>query len=148
MISLVENGNLFDSQMQTIVNPINIVSTMGKGLALEFKKRYPEYYQGYKKCCDDNLLKTGCVYIHRKTTPWILSFPTKEHWRNPSKIEYIIDGLDFFVQHYQEKGITSIAFPALGCQNGGLDWEEVKAIMLEKLGDLPIDIEIYAPLNK
>lgn len=145
MIEIIENGNLFNSQKQTIVNTINTVGVMGKGLALEFKHKYPDYFKGYKKHCDNHLVKTGRVYLHKKTTPWILSFPTKEHWCNPSKIEWIEQGLDYLVANYKTMGIESLAIPALGCTNGGLNWEEVKPLIVAKLETLPIEIELYAP---
>ncbi len=142
MIEYVK-GNIFDSPAQVIVNPVNTVGVMGKGLALEFKKKYPEMFSAYKKMCENKALTTGKLMLHFSPDHWILLFPTKEHWRNPSKIEYIENGLKKFVNTYAEKNITSIAFPKLGCGNGELDWAVVKPLMEKYLKPLPIDIYIY-----
>lgn len=144
MIKLV-SGNILDSNMQTITNTVNTVAVMGKGLALEFKHKYPDYYAEYKDLCLQNEFKPGIPYLHKKYNPWILSFPTKEHWRNPSKLEWIETGLRIIAKDYNRVGIESIAIPALGCSNGGLKWESVHKLMLDILVDLPIDIEIYEP---
>ena len=139
-------GNIFDSTKQTLVNTVNCVGVMGKGVALEFKKRYPAMYSEYVSLCEQKKLKPGKPYLYSDLTGTsILMFPTKDHWRSPSKMDYITDGLDWFAEHYKDLGIQSISFPPLGCGNGGLTWEMVGPIMYNKLKDLPIDIEIYAP---
>lgn len=142
---IYKEGNLFNSDCQTLVNTVNCVGVMGKGIALEFKKRYPKMYLTYKSLCSKNLLKIGTLQLYKKEEQWILNFPTKLDWRDPSKLEYIKLGLEKFVETYKEKGITSIAFPKLGCNNGGLSWEkDVKPLMEEYLGNLEdIYIEIY-----
>lgn len=146
MIKVINNGNIFDSKMQTITCTINTVGVMGRGIALEFKRRYPNYYKGYRKHCEQGLVTTGKIYLHKKTNPWILSFPTKEHWKNPSKIEWIEQGLDYLADNYKRMGIESLALPALGCANGGLDWEIIRILIIKKLENLPIEIELYAPI--
>ena len=139
-------GNIFDSTMQTLVNTVNCVGVMGKGLALEFKRRFPDMFKEYVKLCEQKQVRPGQPYLYQDFLGTsILNFPTKDHWRSPSKLEYIINGLDWFVEKYKSYGITSIAFPPLGCGNGGLSWETVSPIMYEKLSQLPIKIEIYAP---
>lgn len=139
-------GNLFNTTMQTLVNTVNCVGVMGKGIALDFKQRYPDMFKEYVALCEQNKVHPGQPYIYRDLIGTsILVFPTKDHWRSPSKLQYIIDGLDWFVKNYQKYGITSIAFPPLGCGNGGLSWDVVGPIMYEKLNNLPIDIEVYAP---
>ena len=139
-------GNMFDSSMKTLVNTVNCVGVMGKGVALEFKKRFPEMYKEYARLCDQKQVLPGKPYFYQDLCGTsILVFPTKDHWRSPSKLKYIVDGLDWFVQNYQNYNITSIAFPPLGCGNGGLTWDVVGPIMYEKLYSLPIDVEIYAP---
>lgn len=139
-------GNLFDSKAKTLVNTINCVGVMGKGIALEFKKRYPLMFDEYRHLCAIGDVKPGQPYIYTDIEGnTVLQFPTKDHWRSPSQLKYIIDGLDWFCAHYKEYGITSIAFPPLGCGNGGLPWEIVGPIMYRKLKDLPIDITIFAP---
>lgn len=138
---------IFNVNAQTIVNTVNCVGVMGAGLALECKLRYPEMYQDYLNYCENRRLKVGKPYVYRGYDhPWIMNFPTKDHWRYPSKMEWIRDGLEYFVTKYKEGGITSIAFPKLGCDKGGLDWNEVKLIMEEYLTD--IDIDVYICLDR
>lgn len=142
----IKIGNIFESNMQTIVNTINCVGVMGKGIALEFKKKYPQMYKEYVGMCARGEIKPGEPYLYRDILGTsILNFPTKDHWKSPSKLSYIIDGLNWFIKNYAELSITSIAFPPLGCGNGGLSWELVGPIMYHTLKDLPIDVEIYAP---
>lgn len=139
-------GNLFESNAKTLVNTINCVGVMGKGIALEFKKRYPLMFDEYRQLCAIGDIKPGQPYLYTDMEGnSILQFPTKDHWRSPSQLKYIVDGLDWFRDHYAEYGISSIAFPPLGCGNGGLSWEIVGPIMYEKLKDLPIDVTIFAP---
>lgn len=142
MIKYVK-GDLFSTPAQVLVNTVNLDGVMGKGIALQFKRLYPDMFVKYQEYCEKGCLDIGKLWLYKTNHKWILNFPTKIHWRNPSKLEYIIKGLDKFIETYQEKGITSIAFPKLGCGNGGLDWNEVKKIMNEKLKNIPIDIYIY-----
>lgn len=147
MIKYIE-GDMFSTPAQTIVNPVNTVGVMGKGLALDFKKRYPEMFNRYKKICEMKQLTTGKLMLYYAPDHWILLFPTKEHWRNPSKLEYIENGLAAFVKKYSDKDIQSIAFPKLGCGNGELNWEDVKPIMEKYLSNLNIDVYIYTGIGK
>lgn len=138
-------GDLFESKCTTLVNTINCIGVMGKGIALEFKKRFPEMYKDYVAKCKSGKVTVGTPYLFVTESKNILNFPTKSHWRSPSQLSYIIDGLDWFVKNYEKLKIESIAFPALGCGNGGLPWKIVGPLMYQTLKDLPIDIEIYAP---
>lgn len=146
MIEYIE-GNIFDSPAQVIVNTVNTVGVMGKGLALSFKKRYPDMFESYKKVCEKHQLTIGKLMLYKEADHWILLFPTKENWRKPSKLEYIEKGLMKFVNTYAEKHITSIAFPKLGCGNGELDWNLVRPLMEKYLKPLPIDVYIYLGMN-
>ncbi len=141
----VINGNIFNSKCQTIVNTVNCVGVMGKGIALVYKLRYPDMYITYKKYCEKGLIKPGILWLYNKeiNAPAILNFPTKNHWKYPSKIEWLALGLLKFVDTYKEKGITSIAFPLLGTHNGGLSKDLVLNLMKEHLGSCTIPIEIY-----
>lgn len=143
----IKQGDIFTSKCTTITNTINCVGVMGKGIALEFKKKYPEMFLDYSNRCKSHLVKPGEPYVFENGLfgEKILNFPTKDHWRNPSQLSYIEKGLDWFCEHYKEYDIDSIAFPALGCGNGGLRWDVVGPIMYQKLSSLPIEIEIYAP---
>lgn len=139
------NGDMFSSPAQVLVNTVNTVGVMGKGVALTFKKIYPDMYDQYKIFCDNRQLTIGKLQLYKTPGKWILNFPTKENWRNPSKLEYIEAGLKKFSNTYKEKGIKSIAFPMLGCGNGGLDFEtQVKPLMDKYLSSLDdIDIFVY-----
>lgn len=142
----VKIGNIFESSQSVLVNTINCVGVMGKGIAQAFKEKYPKMFEEYKDMCSKKLIVTDKNYPYYENGKIkILNFPTKQHWRSPSKLDDIIKGLDWFVEHYEKLNITSIAFPPLGCGNGGFDWETVGPIMYKKLYKLPIDIEIYAP---
>lgn len=139
-------GDLFASEAQTLVNTVNCVGVMGKGVALEFKKRFPSLFEDYAERCERKQVKLGEPYLYRGAgNKLVLNFPTKGHWRSPSRLADIEAGLDYFVKHYAEWGITSIAFPPLGCGNGGLEWSEVGPLVYGKLHKLPIAMEIYAP---
>lgn len=139
-------GDLFSSQAQTLVNTVNCVGVMGKGVALEFKKRFPALFGDYVARCSGKQVRLGEPYVFRDAGgKLIVNFPTKNHWRSPSRLIDIEHGLDYFVQHYADWGITSIAFPPLGCGNGGLEWSEVGPLIHGKLHRLPINVEVYAP---
>jgi appr-1-p processing domain protein len=142
MLKYVE-GDLFCSPAQVLVNTVNTVGVMGKGIALEFKKKYPKMFSQYKEQCDKHRMVIGKLMLWYAPDYWILQFPTKEHWRSPSKLEYIEKGLMTFVRKYANYNISSIAFPKLGCGNGELDWNDVKPLMEKYLKDLPIEVFIY-----
>lgn len=147
MIEYIE-GDIFDSPAQVIVNTVNTVGVMGKGIALAFKQRYPDMFERYKTACEKHLLSIGKLMLFYEPDHWLLLFPTKENWRNPSKLEFIEKGLMKFVNTYAEKSITSIAFPRLGCGNGELDWNAVQPLMEKYLKPLPIDVYIYLGINQ
>lgn len=140
-------GDIFSSPAQVIVNTVNTMGVMGKGLALSFKKKYPDMFKAYQIACDKKQLMIGKLLLFYAPDHWILLFPTKENWRYPSKIEYLEKGLQKFVNTYAQKNITSIAFPRLGCGNGELNWDDVKPIMEKYLKNLPIDVFIYLGKN-
>lgn len=139
-------GNMFESKMQTLVNTVNCVSVMGKGVALEFKKQFPAMYKDYKTRCAAGQVRLGKPYHYSDVLGTsIVNFPTKEHWRSPSRLEDIIHGLDYFAAHFREWGVTSVAMPPLGCGNGGLEWSLVGPLMYQRLCSPGIPVEIYAP---
>ncbi len=136
--------NIFESNAQVLVNTVNTVGVMGKGLAQAFKKLYPDMFESYQNLCETEQLDIGNLHVYKTVNKWVLNFPTKKNWRSPSKLEYIELGLKKFVSEYERLGITSVAFPLLGCGNGGLDWErEVKPLMERYLKSLPIEIFIH-----
>jgi len=138
-------GNIFNTKAQTVVNTVNCVGVMGKGIALVYKLRYPKMFDLYKEYCRRKLIDIGKLWLYKgeENAPWVLNFPTKFHWKYPSRIEYIEMGLKKFVDTYKEKGITSVAFPLLGTHNGGLDQEEVLQLMCHYLKQCNIPVEIY-----
>ena len=141
-------GNIFESNVKTLVNTVNCVGVMGKGVALEFKRRYPDMFQEYVRLCKEGKVHPGEPYYYQDLFgASIINFPTKDHWRSSSKLSYIVNGLRWFRKNYEKLGITSIAFPPLGCGNGGLTWGMVGPLMYHHLKDLPIDVEIYAPFG-
>ena len=138
-----QKGDIFESHAQVIVNTVNCKGAMGRGLALSFKERYPAMFAVYQQECKSGKLRIGRPTLYQGSTPWILNFPTKYHWRLPSKLEYIEKGLEFLVANYKKAGIKSIAFPKLGTQNGKLSWDEVGPLMAKYLSQLDIDVYIY-----
>jgi O-acetyl-ADP-ribose deacetylase (regulator of RNase III) len=136
-----KQGNLLEEDAQALVNAVNCVGVMGKGIALQFKQAYPENFRQYKKACDAKEVQPGRMF----TVPtgelfnpkYIINFPTKRHWRSQSKLEDIQTGIKTLVAEVQQLGITSIAIPALGCGNGGLDWVEVKPLIESAFVELP-----------
>jgi len=136
--------SLFDSPAQTLVNTVNIVGVMGKGIALAFKQLYPDMFKEYQRLCQEGKLDTGILHIYRTPNKVIINFPTKKHWRQPSRVEYVKAGLEKFVANYTKYGISSISFPQLGCGNGELDWEsQVQPLMEHYLHRLPIPVYIH-----
>lgn len=140
--------NLLGANAEALVNTVNTVGVMGKGIALQFKKKFPENFKAYKRACDNKEVKIGRMLVFsfdRLTNPrYIINFPTKNHWREKSRLEYVSDGLDDLVREVRDLGIHSIAVPPLGCGNGGLDWEEeVRPLMEDAFTRIP-DVTIYA----
>lgn len=116
---------------------------MGAGIALECRMRYPFMFYRYKELCDQRLMRPGKLYLFEAEDRWILNFPTKDHWKLPSRAEYLTSGLEKFVEIYKQKRITSVAFPLLGTQHGGMEGKEVLEIMKRYLDKLDIPVEIY-----
>lgn len=146
MIKYLE-GTVFNSPAKTIVNAVNCAGVMGAGIALEFKLRYPEMYDEYARLCENKQMIIGVPKIYKYCDEkWIMNFPTKSHWRYPSKIQWIESSLKYFSENYKKIDIESIAFPKLGTNNGGLDWQDVKVLMEKYLND--IDIPVYICLDE
>jgi len=146
-----KSGDLFKSDKHTLVNTVNCVGVMGAGVAKKAKQLFPSMYEDYSVRCDKKSVQPGVPYLWKNPDPnaqWILNFPTKNHWRYDSKVEWIENGLDCFLKDYKELGISSIAFSALGCGRGGLWWVDVKPIMEHYLRKLDIPVEIYRPQIK
>lgn len=145
MVTVV-SGDLLDSEAQTLVNAVNCVGVMGKGIALAFKRRFPTMFADYAERCKDGRVRLGEPYLYRGSAPpWILNFPTKDHWRSASKLEDIVAGLAYLEAHYREWGVASLAVPALGCGAGQLEWEAVSPVLHIALDRLAIPVWLYAP---
>jgi O-acetyl-ADP-ribose deacetylase (regulator of RNase III) len=138
-------GNLLRDNAQALVNTVNTVGVMGKGLALQFKRAFPEVFQVYEAACRDGEVQPGRILSVRigDTDRWVLNFPTKRHWRQPSRLEDVEAGLNDLVRLLAELEIRSVAVPPLGCGNGGLDWAVVRPLIVERLGGLDVDIRLY-----
>jgi O-acetyl-ADP-ribose deacetylase (regulator of RNase III) len=143
MLTYVEES-IFSSPARVLVNTVNTVGVMGKGIALEFKKLYPDMFNSYQIQCEEGQFDIGSLQLYKTPNKWVLNFPTKKHWRSPSRVEYIEAGLETFVRLYGELDINSISFPQLGCGNGELDWEsQVRPVMEKHLSHLPIDVFVH-----
>ena len=140
---IYSEGTVFNVDTQALVNTVNCTGVMGAGIALEFMLRYPEMFEDYELKCKDKRIVTGRVdYYKNEDGRMIVNFPTKWHFKYPSKLIWIEQGLQDFVKTYQKNGITSIAFPKLGTSNGGLNWNDVKILMEKYLSNLDIDVYI------
>lgn len=142
----VLTGNILESKAQTLVNTVNCVGVMGKGIALDFKNRFPEMFRDYEQRCRRGEVILGRPYLFKSLLPpWILNFPTKGHWRSVSNLRDIKKGLSYLLEHHKEWGITSIAVPPLGCGHGQLEWSIVGPTLYRYLSKLSIPVELYAP---
>lgn len=143
-------SDLFLSPGQALVNTVNTVGVMGKGIAKDFKAIYPEMFTEYQTACEAGEFGIGDLLYYRSRNKTVVNLPTKRHWRGPSRLEYVEEGLRAFVASYRSEGVTSVAFPQLGCGNGELDWEsQVRPLMVRYLGPLsiPVYIHIYSDTN-
>lgn len=143
-------GNLFDAEVDAIVNTVNTVGVMGKGIALMFKERFPDNYKAYAAAAKRGEVQTGRMFVTASpelTGPrWIINFPTKQHWRGSSRLEWIEAGLRDLRTVIAVKGIRSIALPPLGSGNGGLDWNTVRPLIERAIGDLDgVEVVVYEP---
>ena len=142
----VRMADIFESKAQTLVNTVNRVGVMGKGIALGFKTRFPDMYADYVARCKLQQVTLGEPYLYRTLfPPWVLNFPTKDHWRSVARLDDIVSGLRYIVGHYKSWGITSLAVPPLGCGEGQLEWSVVGPTLFRYLDQLEIPVELYAP---
>lgn len=146
---IYKEGNILDEKADALVNTVNTVGVMGKGIALKFKNEFPENYKKYLDAVNRKEITVGKVQIvpvyGLRGVKYIVNFPTKAHWRYPSNIQWIKDGLKDLREKIQSLKIESIAIPPLGCGNGGLNWQEVKPLIVEALSGLEITVLVYEP---
>lgn len=146
-------GNLLDSEAEALINTVNTVGVMGKGIALMFKEAFPENFKRYAAACKTGEVEVGRMFVTERQEllgpKWIINFPTKKHWRHPSRMEWIVDGLKDLQKAIVENGIRSVAIPPLGSGNGGLEWKLVLKEIQESLSDLKnVDIVVFEPTKK
>ena len=147
---LYETGNLLESKAEALVNTVNTVGVMGKGIALQFKNMFPNNFKIYAKACNNEEVKIGKLLVTEDDSMFsgkkiIINFPTKTSWRKPSEYSYIKEGLVELIKLVYERGIKSIAIPPLGTGNGGLNWNKVKLILEKELSNVDCDIHIFQP---
>lgn len=146
-----KQGDLLKSEAQALVNTVNCVGVMGKGVALQFKHAFPENFKAYEKACKANLVQPGKMFTFDAGTlmqsRWIINFPTKRHWRDGSRIEDVEAGLSALVEEVKRLKIKSIAIPPLGCGNGGLDWSQVRPLIVRAFDEMPeVDVQLFEPV--
>ena len=144
-----ESGNLLQSDAEALVNTVNTVGVMGKGIALQFKQAFPENFKAYEAACRRNEICLGKMFVFHTNTfhnpRYIINFPTKGHWKAKTRIQDIESGLRDLVQVIHSERIKTIAIPPLGCGNGGLDWNRVRPIIEKALHELNATIVLYSP---
>ena len=143
-------GNLLAAHAQALVNTVNTVGVMGKGIALQFKEAFPENFRAYAEACKRGEVTVGTMFVtetQRLGDPrWVINFPTKKDWRHPSKLEYVESGLQDLIRVIRERRIESVALPPLGCGHGGLDWALVRSLIVAATDDIPgVRVEVYIP---
>lgn len=142
-------GNLLESDAEALINTVNTMGVMGKGIALQFKEQFPVNFSIYAKACKNKELVPGQLLTVKENTltgpKLVINFPTKTVWFRKSSYQYIEDGLAALAKEIEQKNIKSIAIPPLGCGNGGLQWDKVKALIVKYLGNLDVDIRVYEP---
>ena len=145
-----KTGNILTEDAEVLVNTVNCVGVMGRGLALQFKKAFPDNFKAYASACQRGEVRPGRMFIFETgqlTYPhYIINFPTKRHWRAKSRIEDIEAGLGDLVREIRERNIRSIAIPPLGSGLGKLDWADVRARIEEVLGQCPhLKVIVFEP---
>jgi O-acetyl-ADP-ribose deacetylase (regulator of RNase III) len=145
-------GNLLEARTEALVNTVNTVGVMGKGIALMFKKRFAENYRLYSAACKAGDVETGKVHVTAVDElggpRWIVNFPTKRHWRSPSQMAWVTEGLHDLRRFLLEHQVKSVAVPPLGAGNGGLDWPDVRDQIVAVLGDLDVEVWVYEPSSQ
>lgn len=150
MVRIV-TGNLLGAKVEALVNTVNTVGVMGKGIALQFRRAFDDNYKAYTQAAKNGQIKIGQMFVYdygalAEPPRYIINFPTKEHWRSSSSLEFIEAGLQDLVRVIREYQIRSIAVPALGCSNGGLEWGEVRPLIERALGGLEgVEVLLFAP---
>lgn len=145
-----ESGNLLTADVEALVNAVNTVGVMGKGIALQFKQTYPEMFREYARAARDGEVQIGTMHVWATGATsglrFIINFPTKRHWRSASRLDDVAAGLPALVEAIERNDIRSVAIPALGCGHGGLDWADVEPLIRQALQPLfEVDFRLYPP---
>jgi len=145
-------GNLLEASTEALINTVNEVGVMGKGIALMFRESFPENARAYEAACKSGDVRVGKMFVTKERDltgeRWIINFPTKKHWRNPSKVEWIREGLRDLALVVRDRGIRSVAVPPLGCGNGGLEWTQVRREIEAALSELEdVEVIVYQPTD-
>lgn len=146
------HGDLLQADVDVLVNAVNCVGVMGKGIALAFKNQFPANYRAYVSACRQRQVQTGTMFVTRQHEVlvgprWVVNFPTKRDWRDPSQLPWIVSGLQDLRRFLVDEHVASVALPALGAGNGGLAWPVVRAEIEHALGDLDVDVRVFEPLQ-
>lgn len=144
------SGNLLQADADALVNAVNTVGVMGKGIALQFKRAFPDAYAAYRAACEQGQVRLGEMFVVdcvvSSPRRYVINFPTKGHWRSPSRMADVESGLVDLVRVVRQLGLTSVAVPALGCGNGGLPWKDVRAHIAAAFVDLPdVTVLLFPP---
>ncbi len=147
-----KRGDILKEDAEALVNTVNCVGVMGRGIALQFRKAFPENFKAYQNACKDEEVRPGSMFVYetRKliNPRYIINFPTKRHWKGKSQIKFIQDGLNALVREIRDQSIKSIAIPPLGCGLGGLDWKEVRGEIESAFATLPdVEVFLYEPVG-
>jgi O-acetyl-ADP-ribose deacetylase (regulator of RNase III) len=146
-------GNLLEAKVEAMVNAVNTVGVMGAGIALQFRQKYPEMFKAYSQACESGAVTPGKMHVfelgNQDACPrWIINFPTKRHWREPSRLADVVAGLTDLVSQVQRLNIRSIAIPPLGCGLGGLDWDEVRPRIEKAFANIPdVQVVLFEPVQ-
>lgn len=149
----ITHGDIFKSYAEALVCPVNLKGVMGAGLALKFNREFPHYGESYRRACTNGTLHTRSVHVFtydaEHNTKFIISFPTKTHWKFPSTLKLVELGLGYLTREISDRRIASLAIPALGCGLGGLPWETVREAIEKAFSTISeVDVELYAPFGR
>ena len=144
--SIIKDENIFQDEADALVNPVNCVGSMGKGLAAQFRSKYISNFQSYSRACKKGELQPGRLWVTKEDDSlWIINFPTKAHWRDGSKQTYVESGLTSLVSFCAQYNLHSIAIPAIGCGLGGLSWNIVKDLVFDYFRESTTKVRLYSP---
>lgn len=143
----ITKGDMFAEPHELLVNPVNCVGVMGAGLAAVFRRRYPKAHEDYVEACKEGKVQVGTMFLTSSDSQVIAHFPTKDHYRNPSELSYVVDGMRDLRRILHTHAYKSCAIPALGCGLGGLAWSDVLPVIIDGLGCYPGKVTVFEPVG-